>query len=108
MSRLAFSRAFSPANIRVILASLAIGFACVGALVASCTDGTTPDCTGDAAASCGPYPSDATSEGGATDSPNVSDVNAVDSPAVDTGSNDTDSGDVDAGDEDGGDASDGA
>jgi hypothetical protein len=43
-------------ELRLVVAVAVITLGGLGAIVVSCTDGTTPDCTGDAAASCGPLP----------------------------------------------------
>jgi hypothetical protein len=63
----------------VCAAPLAIGSF---ATIASCTDGTTPQC-GDPAAKCGPIPGDAapTGEGGAVDAPSdVAEASTTDAP----------------------------
>jgi hypothetical protein len=100
-----------PTPMRVIVSVAILVLAGGGMVVSStmnagCTDGATPDCTGDASGSCGLLPN----EGGDDDSGNATDSGAVDGGTVDgtmdmdTGSVDTDSGD-DGGD-DGGEAGD--
>jgi hypothetical protein len=94
-----------PVELRII-ASVAVLALAAGGIFASsmstgCTDGATPDCTGDASGSCGLLPNEA---GADDDAGNAEGGNTTDS-GTDTGTGDTDTGagDTDAQGNDGGD-----
>jgi hypothetical protein len=90
----------------VVLALAGAGMVASSTMNAGCTDGATPDCTGDASASCGLLPN----EGGVDDDASSVDGGSIDggidaNMGTDTGTVDTDSGD-DGGGDDGGDGGD--
>jgi hypothetical protein len=90
-------------ELRVVIATASVCLGCVCAFAISCTDGATPDCTGDAAASCGQLPNEASSTsetgtpeggGGGTDSGQ----NQTDSSPIDMDSSTPDDSSDDSGD----------
>jgi hypothetical protein len=93
-------------ELRLVVASAVITLGALAAVAVSCTDGATPDCTGDAAASCGPLPGSieasaegATGEGGTTEGGGGTDgsMQTVDAGSgTDTGTMDMDASDDDA------------
>jgi len=90
----------------VVLALAGAGMVASSTMNAGCSDGATPDCTGDASASCGVLPN----EGGTDDDASNVDGGTTDSGidanmGTDTGTVDTDSGD-DGGDDGGDDSGD--
>ncbi len=93
-------------ELRVIVSVVVLGLAGLGffagALSAGCTDGATPDCTGDAAGSCGVLPNEGggdndggnTSEGGNTTDASDMDVDMGNDAFVDMDAQTDDSGDA--------------
>jgi hypothetical protein len=91
-------------EVRLVVASAVITLGALAAVAVSCTDGATPDCTGDAAASCGPLPGSieasaegasgeggSTTEGGGGTDGSMQTVDA--GSGTDTGTMDMDAGD---------------
>jgi hypothetical protein len=74
-----------------------VGLGTFGSLSSGCTDGATPDCTGDAAASCGVLPNEGGTDDGSTDDGSTGDSGSDATQSPDTGAALTDDG-GDAGD----------
>jgi hypothetical protein len=91
----------SAVRVRSLIAALAALALAASAVVAACTDGTTPDCS-DAATQCGPNVGDSAVDGGdATADTSLPDTSLLDTgadTALDTGADTGADADLDAGD----------
>ncbi len=85
-----------------VLAIAGFGMAAAGTFSAGCTDGATPDCTGDASASCGLLPNEGGTidEGGNVEGGNTTDAGTDADTNMDTGVVDMDAQTDDSGDAD--------
>ena len=92
------------AQLGIMVSAVVLGLAGFSVLAASCTDGATPDCTGDAAATCGLMPN----EGGSSDDGSTADDggNGTDAQGTDANQSDDTGSTTDAQTDDGGDSGD--